>query len=299
MDNNTTPTISTQFLLDSCNHLETIRAQNTLSKINCQFFGQTTNPSLLVKNPALQNSLHGGKIKETELLEFYKTEIRRISNLIPSGSVSIEVYADASSTAENLLKQANKFNSWIPNAHIKFPTIPAGLEAAEIFVNSGGRVNMTLVFSQEQALAVHLIAKNTKNKGDVFLSPFLGRLDDIGINGVDLIANCVRMYQELDSKVFVLAASIRSLDHLNSCIDLQSDITTAPLGIYEQYVQQVLNTSPRPSPTREGVSDKKFQPIPFQKLDYNQTNWRNLNIQHDLTDQGLTKFVKDWKSVLI
>jgi transaldolase len=295
----TTNQIKTQFLLDSCDHLETIQVQKSLSKINMELYGQTTNPSLLVKNPALQNSLQGGKIKESELLEFYKTEIVRISNLIPGGSVSIEVYADASSTAENLLKQANKFNSWIPNAHIKFPTIPAGLEAAEIFVNSGGRVNMTLVFSQEQALAVHLIAKNTKNKGDVFLSPFLGRLDDIGINGVDLIANCVRMYQELDSKVFVLTASIRNIDHLNKCIGLDSDITTSPLGIYEQYVEQTLNSSAQPSPTGEAVSVKKLKPIPFQNLDYNETNWKNLNIQHDLTDQGLTKFVKDWKSVLI
>jgi transaldolase len=291
--------IKTQFLLDSCDHLETIQIQKTLSKIGLELYGQTTNPSLLIKNPSLQNSLHGGRINESELLDFYKAEIVRISNLIPNGYVSIEVYADQNSTPEDLLQQANEFNSWIPNAHIKFPTIASGLEAAEIFVNNGGRVNMTLVFCQQQALAVHIISKNAKQKGDVLLSPFLGRLDDIGINGTDLIKNCMRMYRELDSKVFVLAASIRNLEHLDQCIELQSDITTAPLGVYEQYVERTMNTSTNSTSIAKEVTPKTLQPIPFQTLDYNENNWKKLNIQHDLTDQGLTKFVKDWKSVII
>jgi transaldolase len=211
------------------------------------------------------------------------------------------------------LKQANDFYTWIPNAHVKFPTIKAGIEAAQEFVNNGGRVNMTLVFSQEQALAVHIATRNMKNPGDVLLSPFVGRFDDIGLNGTDFIANVIQMYNELDSKVSVLSASLRSLSHLEKCIELGSTLTTGPLSIYQEYAEKKLKQDiekdevgklPLQRAGTEGdwgtkVSDTTLQPIPYNNLDLNETNWQNLNIQHDLTDKGLAKFVADWKSVLL
>jgi transaldolase len=296
---------ATKFFLDSCDPLQTVEALQTLAQINMTLDGQTTNPSLLVKNPQLQTKLQGGKINEQELLSFYKREIQAISNLIPEGSVSIEVYADENSTKEDLLSQANDFYSWIPNAHVKFPTTKAGLEAAEEFVNGGGRVNMTLVFSQEQALAVHLATKNMKNPGDVLLSPFVGRFDDIGLNGTDFIANVVQMYAELDSQVSILSASLRNLNHLEKCIQLGSTLTTGPLSIYQEYVEKYLESknsrhleqSERSSAVGEEIA--KLKKIPYKNLNLSETNWQNLNIQHDLTDQGLAKFVADWKSVLL
>ncbi len=283
----------TQFLLDSCDHLDTIATQELLNQNSLSLFGQTTNPSLLVKNPLLQTSLQNGKITETELLKFYKSEITKISELLPNGSVSIEVYADQNSTKEELLEQANTLKQWIPNSYIKFPTIASGLAAAKEFVDNGGKVNMTLVFSQEQALAVHLISQNAKNTGDVYLSPFIGRLDDIGINGLDLVANCLKMYQELNSKVWVLGASIRNLEHLETCIAMNCDIVTAPISIYAEYVNSLENKAQK-------IEVKStLKSIPYQNLDYSITDYQDLNIQHDLTDQGLTKFVKDWKSVLV
>ena len=317
----------TKFFLDSCDPMQTIEAIESLNKINVNLDGQTTNPSLLVKNPLLQMQLHGGKIHEQALLDFYKQEIQAISNLIPEGSVSIEVYADENSTKDDLLKQAHEFYTWIPNAHIKFPTIKAGIEAAQEFVNGGGRVNMTLVFSQEQALAVHIATKNMKNPGDVLLSPFVGRFDDIGLNGTDFIANVVKMYKELGSQVSILSASLRSLDHLEKCIELGSTLTTGPLSIYQEYVQKQLElnslkselgNSPSlqeggssipnlASPRQRGgseadgvvFSNNQLQPIPYRQLNLSETNWKNLNIHHDLTDKGLAKFVADWKSVLL
>lgn len=275
----------TKFLLDSCNPSETILAKDLLGD---KLAGQTTNPTLLIKNPAVQSMVSGGKIKESDLLNLYKNAIVEISDLIPNGSVSIEVYADENSTAQDLLVQANEFYTWIPNAHIKFPTIKAGLEAAEIFVNNGGRVNMTLVFTQEQALAVHLATKNAKNKGDVFVSPFVGRLDDIGLKGMDLIANIVKMYTELDSKVSILSASLRSVEHLSECIALKSDLTTGPLSMYQNYIA---------NPNFVATSDTLLSPITYQNLVA--TNWKDCNIQYDLTDKGLSKFVADWKGVLL
>jgi transaldolase len=308
-----TTTSTTKFFLDSCDPLQTIEAIECLNQIGTTLDGQTTNPSLLVKNPLLQMQLHAGKINEQELLDFYKQEIQAISNLIPDGSVSIEVYADENSTKEDLLKQANEFYTWIPNAHVKFPTIKVGIEAAEIFVNQGGRVNMTLVFSQEQALAVHLATKNMKNPGDVLLSPFVGRFDDIGLNGTDFIANVVQMYKELSSQVSILSASLRNLAHLEKCIELGSTLTTGPLSIYQEYTEKKLSNEKTVAdklPLDKGLaaqadwglqSDKTptLQPIPYKNLDITETNWQNLNIQHDLTDKGLTKFVADWKSVLL
>lgn len=293
----------TKFFLDSCDPLQTIEAIESLHKIGRTLDGQTTNPSLLVKNPLLQMQLHGGKISESELLEFYKQEIKAISNLIPDGSVSVEVYADENSTKEDLLKQANAFYTWIPNAHVKFPTIKAGIEAAEEFVNQGGRVNMTLVFSQEQALAVHLATKNMKNPGDVLLSPFVGRFDDIGLNGTDFIANVIQMYKELGSQVSILSASLRNLNHLEKCIELGSTLTTGPLSIYQEYATKILegeeNNRHLEQSERSSAMGETLQPIAYRTLDLNETNWKNLNIQQDLTDKGLAKFVADWNSVLL
>jgi transaldolase len=278
----------TKFFLDSCDPAQTKKAVALLTKLD----GQTTNPSLLVKNPALQNELIGGKLSERRLLELYKNAVTEISKLIPQGSVSIEVYADHESTAKDLLHQAEDFYSWIPNAHIKFPTTKAGLEAAHSFVGVGGRVNMTLVFSQEQALAVHLATQNMKKAGDVFVSPFVGRLDDVGENGIDLVRNVIQMYKKLDSRVEVLGASLRTLRHFTDCVDLDCDIITAPLLTFENY-QSSINYQHSPANDVKA----KLQPIPY--LELNESNWQSVNIHHNLTDAGLNRFVADWKGVLL
>ena len=232
----------TKFFLDSCNPDETRKVKSVLGELH----GQTTNPSLLVKNPKLQNELTSGKISEQRLLELYREAVIDISSQMPHGSVSIEVYADKDSKASDLLAQAENFYTWIDNAHIKFPTTKAGLEAAQNFVNNGGRVNLTLVFSQAQALAVHLATLNAKKKGDVFVSPFIGRLDDTGLYGMQLVSNIQKMYKNLDSKVEVLAASVRTLRHFQEAITIDCDIITAPMPTliaynYYRHVENMKN----------------------------------------------------------
>ncbi len=156
--------------------------------------GQTTNPTLISKNPEARRHLEqGGKFSEKEILAFYRQVVGELSSLIPQGSISIEVYADPSTTAESMLAQGREMFSWIPNAHIKFPSSREGLTAAELAVQNGLRVNLTLCFSQEQAAAVYAATRGAK-KGEVFVSPFIGRLDDRGENGMDLIAHILRMY---------------------------------------------------------------------------------------------------------
>src|SRR5512139_2316371 len=94
--------------------------------------GQTTNPTLISKNPEARMRLEGGeKFSAEEILAFYRKVVGEVSGLIPKGSISVEVYADARTTSEAMCRQAQEMFSWIPNAHIKFPTTTEGLKSAE------------------------------------------------------------------------------------------------------------------------------------------------------------------------
>ena len=193
-----------------------------------------------------------------------------------------------------------------PNVHIKYPTITEGLKAAEISVKEGMRINMTLVFSQEQAAAVYAATRGAK-KGQVFVSPFVGRLDDIGERGMDLIANILEMYHPTfsspykgregregvdDCHVEVLTASVRSVEHIQEAISLGSDILTAPI--------KVLNSSFPLSLEGRGQGEGGFtlKPIPYLNIDLNKP-WQEYNIEHELTDKGLEKFASDWNKLII
>jgi len=103
----------------------------------------------------------------------------------------IEVFADRTTTAEEMLDQAKDMYLWIPNAYINYPCTTEGLKAAEVSVERGLRVTMTLCFSQSQIAAVYTATKHAETPA--YVSPFVGRLDDIGQNGMDLIRNAKRM----------------------------------------------------------------------------------------------------------
>ena len=126
--------LKTKIFLDSGDPQETREALRLLRFLD----GQTTNPSLISRNPETA----GKKFTKAELLEFYKGVVQEISRLIPRGSVSIEVYADKGTSAQDMLKQGREMFSWIPNAHIKFPTTKEGLRAAHQAIQGGIRVNM-------------------------------------------------------------------------------------------------------------------------------------------------------------
>jgi transaldolase len=295
--------LKTKIFLDSGDPAETKEALSILGFLD----GQTTNPSLIAKNPATA----GKKFSKNKLADFYKEVVGEISLLIPQGSVSIEVYADQNTLADEMLEQARGFWQWIPNAHIKYPTTTEGLKAAEISVKEGMWVNMTLVFNQEQAAAVYAATLGAK-KGDVFLSPFVGRLDDRGEDGMDLIKNVVQMYRSTpslnpsplsasgrgketgDGHVEVLVASVRSMEHFLKSIELGADIITAPLKILKDWASASF-----PLPLGEGQGEgSKLAPIPYQKISLTKP-WQKYNIQHELTDKGIEKFAQDWNNLII
>src|SRR5208282_4414248 len=197
--------------------------------------GQTTNPTLISKNPQAKERLaRGSKFTQDEIFDFYRNVVKTISALIPAGSVSVEVYADAATTADKMLLMGKEMFSWIPNAHIKFPSSKEGLKAAERAVKEGLRVNMTLCFTQEQAAAVYAATRGA-SPGQVFVSPFIGRLDDRGENGMDLIKSILHMFKTGDGHVQVLTASVRTMDHFLCALALESDIVTAPYSLLKAW----------------------------------------------------------------
>lgn len=255
--------------------------------------GQTTNPTLISKNPKVADRLaKGEKFTKEEILYLYKQVVQEISALVPDGSVSVEVYADANTVSEEMLAQGREMFSWIANAHIKFPTTKMGLHAAQKATGEGMRLNLTLCFSQEQAAAVYAATRGAK-RGQVFVSPFVGRLDDRDENGMELIKNIIKMYEKGDGHVEVLTASVRNLNHLLYALKLESDIITAPFNILKEWVEKGM-----PIPGDDfSYNASNLTSIPYRQLDLHK-DWQEFNIKHKLTDIGIERFSNDWNQLI-
>ncbi len=169
--------------------------------------GVTTNPSLIAKS--------GRNILEV---------IAEICEIVP-GPVSAEV---AATEYKQMLAEAEVLKKIAPNVAIKVPLTPDGLKACYALSQEGTMVNVTLCFSPAQAL---LAAK----AGASFISPFVGRLDDIGQNGMELIADIVQIYSNYPNlKTEVLVASIRNPIHLIEAAKMGADVATIPPGVIKQ-----------------------------------------------------------------
>ena len=174
--------------------------------------GVTTNPSLIAK----------------EGVNFEK-RVKEITKVI-KGPVSAEV---VSNDAKEMVKEGKKFAKWAKNIYVKCPMTPEGLIATQALAKEGIRVNMTLVFSAAQAL---LAAK----AGAAFVSPFIGRINDMGQDGMELIAEITEMYSHYKFKTEVLVASIRSPRQVAEAAMLGADICTVPAAIYDKLVKHPL-----------------------------------------------------------
>lgn len=174
--------------------------------------GITTNPSLMASSDA----------------DFYKT-ISEICSIV-EGDVSIEV---VSNDLENMIKEGEKILEVANNIVIKLPVTWDGLQACRHFTNKGHKVNMTLCFSASQAL---LAAKC----GATYISPFIGRLDDIGEDGMELIADIRAIYDNYKFKTQILAASIRTVEHVNEAAIYGADVATISTKIMAQLVSHPL-----------------------------------------------------------
>lgn len=277
----------TKILVDGGDPRETREIKKRLGFVD----GQTTNPSLVANNPDIKERLAAGqKLSQTEEMEEYKKIVREISPLVGDAGVSIEVYSDSDTTAQQMIKQGKEMFTWIPNAYIKYPTTAEGLRAAQASVRDGMRVNLTLCFSQQQAAAVYAATKGTSSPA--YVSPFVGRLDDIGQNGMDLIRNIKKMFAQSDHHVHLLAASIRTLEHLLYCLALEVDLMTVPAKVLTAWADKGM-----PLPGANYTYRSTGKPIPYEEVDLTRS-WESFNIAHELTAKGLEKFVADYRKTL-
>lgn len=193
--------------LDSAD-LDEIRAVAETGLID----GVTTNPSLIAKS--------GRNIREV---------IKEICNLV-EGPVSAEVTATDSS---KMIEEGNRLREIAPNVTVKVPLTKDGLIACDALTNDGAFVNVTLCFSAGQAL---LAAK----AGATFISPFLGRLDDLGYNGLGLVEEIRDIYDAGEYNTAILAASIRSTAHVVESAKIGADVATVPGKIFWQLYKHPL-----------------------------------------------------------
>jgi len=283
----------TKILVDGGDPKETRKIQALLGFVD----GQTTNPTLIAKNPEIRQRIASGqRLTSHEESEEYKRIVQTLSPMVGDAGVSIEVFADLNTSAEQMLAQGEEMFAWIPNAYIKYPCTHEGLRAAQLSVRKNIRVNMTLCFSQEQAAAVYAATKGSREP--VYVSAFVGRLDDRGDNGMDVVRNIKRMYANGDGHVHVLAASIRHLDHLLASLALEVELTTVPAKVLEEWAAKEFPL-PQPGFNYKGVDSKgrNLKPIPYRDLDLS-SPWDRFDIAHELTKKGIEKFVSDYDSTL-
>lgn len=197
-----------KFFIDTAN-LDEIREATEMGLID----GVTTNPSLVAKEGNVDFKEHIAKICE-----------------IVKGDVSAEV---TSLDTEGMLREGRELAKIAPNVVIKCPLTLDGLKATRTFRDEGTKVNVTLCFSAAQAL---LAAK----AGATYISPFIGRLDDIAQDGMQLIRDIVQIYDNYGFSTEVLAASIRHPVHIVDCALAGADVATIPFKVIQQLVKHPL-----------------------------------------------------------
>lgn len=190
-----------KFFIDTAN-LDQIKEAQALGILD----GVTTNPSLMAKE---------GITGKDNILKHYVD----ICNIV-EGDVSAEVIA---TDFEGMVREGEELASLHPQIVVKLPMIADGIKACKYFTDKGIRTNVTLVFSAGQAL---LAAK----AGATYVSPFLGRLDDISTDGLHLIEEIRQIYDNYDFDTQILAASIRHTMHVIECAKIGSDVMTGPLS---------------------------------------------------------------------
>jgi transaldolase len=203
-----------KFFIDTAN-LEQIKEAQALGVLD----GVTTNPSLMAKE---------GITGKDSILKHYVD----ICNIV-EGDVSAEVIA---TDFEGMVKEGEELAALHPQIVVKIPMIADGVKACKYFSDKGIRTNVTLIFSAGQAL---LAAK----AGATYMSPFIGRLDDISTDGLGLIADIRLIYDNYGFQTEILAASVRHTMHIMDCAKIGADVMTGPLSAIKGLLKHPLTDS--------------------------------------------------------
>ena len=198
-----------KFFIDTAN-VEDIKKANDMGVI-C---GVTTNPSLIAKE---------GRVFEEVIAE--------IASIV-DGPISGEVRA-TTTDAESMIREGREIAKIHKNMVVKIPMTVEGLKAVKVLSSEGIKTNVTLIFTANQAL---LAAR----AGASYVSPFLGRLDDISTKGIDLVAEIAEMFDVAGSETEIIAASVRNPIHVTECALAGADIATVPYKVIEQMTHHPL-----------------------------------------------------------
>lgn len=200
-----------RLFLDTAN-VEHIRQSVKLGVIS----GVTTNPSLIAKEGSAD----------------YMAAVQEICSIV-EGPVSAEVLSQES---DLMIQEAREMSSWSPHVVVKIPVTAPGLEAISVLSKEGIRTNLTLCFSLNQAVLGALV-------GATYVSPFVGRLDDIGNDGMQLVADIVNMLEHYTLPLQVIAASIRHPMHSVAAAKAGAHIATVPYDVLMQMINHPLTTA--------------------------------------------------------
>lgn len=196
-----------KFFIDTAN-IEEIREINSWGVLD----GVTTNPSLIAKN--------GGVFEDV---------IEEITEIV-DGDISAEVI---STDLDGILKEARELTKISKNIVVKIPMIEEGLKAVSILSKEGIRTNVTLIFSLSQALLA-------ANAGAAYVSPFMGRLDDIGMSGIQLVEDISKVFKNYNYETQIIAASIRHINHVELVAKSGADVGTIPYKVFKEMVKHNL-----------------------------------------------------------
>ena len=178
--------------------------------------GVTTNPSLAAKEGIGRS-------------EAYKSAVQEIARII-DGPISVEVI---STDVEGMITEGRELAEWIPNPWVKLPSTAAGLESMAVLTKDNIKVNQTLCFSVNQALL-------GAQAGATVVSPFVGRLDDAGHDGMEIVEDIVSIFHRYNIKTKVMAASIRHPLHCVMAAKAGADISTIPISVLMQMIEHPL-----------------------------------------------------------
>lgn len=198
-----------RFFIDTAN-VDDIRKANDMGVI-C---GVTTNPSLIAKE--------GRKFEEV---------IREIASIV-DGPISGEVKA-TTTDAEGMIREGREIAKLHPNMVVKIPMTVEGLKAVKVLAAEGIKTNVTLIFTANQALLA-------VRAGAAYVSPFLGRLDDISVRGVELVEEIAEIFAVAGIETEIIAASVRNPMHITDCALAGADIATVPYKVIEQMTHHPL-----------------------------------------------------------
>lgn len=309
---------STKFILDSGDINEYKKISKLAKKSGVQLWGATTNPSLIAKAAGLTEK--GKKFTQQEAFDFQKETILEIVKIVP-GAVSAEVYADPDTTAEEMAEQGREIATWHQRVVVKLPTTLEGLKARAELRKDKININNTLVFSQQQIFAICLHEQIMQHKhgptDDLwppFISPFVGRLDDIGEDGMDLVENGMKIKKLFHTSlpasnlaIWMLEASVRKVEHIRRGILAHTELITAPANSYEEYFTlsdeekekiDIAKYSKDLTSIPYWTPNEKLLQIEDENEFYKAIKSGKLDITHPLTEKGIIRFVEDWKTIL-